>query len=197
MNYKNFIRDFNPIDEAKDAGKKVAEAAGKKVDEAKDAGKKVAEDVGKKAGDFAEDAEREILKKLFEAFDNFRPKKSTSYSSGLLVKPIIVATILNIFALILLIFVNHDNYVIFYLISNIFLITATILLLFTLVSILALFSLVFDILSSFPGIENNTIGPAILLLICSILFLIIALIVTIARCYGCIGIKSKTLNIRF
>lgn len=157
----------------------------------KSGGKKLVDDVG------IEHAEKEILKKLFEAFDNFSPKKSISYSSALLAKPIIVASVLNFMTLIILIFINQDNYVMIYFISNLLLLTTTLSLLITLATTITLYSSVLNGLNSFPGIENNNTGLTIPLLICSIICLIISISVITARCCGCLRDKSKVLKIRF
>ncbi|CAI2169352.1 17608_t:CDS:2 [Funneliformis geosporum] len=203
--HKYAIRDFNPVeigndvgDVAKDVGKG-AEDVGKKVgDAAKDVdveetvneiGEKAGE-IGEKAGDLVEQVAREALKKLLEAFDNFKPKESTNGISGWLAKPIIAAAVFNFVALLLLVFVDKNNATFYYSLAILLLFLSIILNLASLITTSMLFTLVFSIIGAFPGIGDNNNGPVNALSIGSLICLLVALIFTFIRCCSDVGKKA-------
>jgi hypothetical protein len=196
------VRDFNPgdvVDDAKDKVDDVAQDVGEKagevdVGEAADTVAEEAQELGEKAGEFAENLAKEALRKLLEAFDNFSPKESTDGISGWIAKPIIAAVVFNFVALLLLFFINQDNATILYFLSIVLLLVSIILNLASLITTSMLFSLVFNVIGAFPGIGDNDTGSANGLSICSLLFLIIALMCTIARSCSSMGHKAIKKN---
>ncbi|CAG8718995.1 10793_t:CDS:2 [Funneliformis caledonium] len=207
--HKYDVRDFNPVEigngvtdtvgdvaedvgnGAQDVGEKVGEIANDvNVDETvNEIGEKVGE-IGEKAGELAQQVAREALKKLLEAFDNFKPKETTNGISGLLAKPIIAAAVFNFVAMLLLVFVDKKNATFYYSLAILLLFLSIILNLASLITTSMLFTLVFSVIGAFPGIGDNNNGPANALSISSLICLLIALIFAFIRCCSDVGKKA-------
>ncbi|GES80711.1 hypothetical protein GLOIN_2v1838529 [Rhizophagus clarus] len=118
---------------------------------------------------------REALNTLLSAFDNFVPKAPTYDKSGWIARPIIIASIFNLMALILLLITNSNNKIYCYLTTLFILLVSFTFNLVSFIITFSLFSLVFNVIGTFPGIDGNHTGPAIILSGCSCLFLLVSL----------------------
>jgi len=156
----------------------VGDTANKAGEIAKDAGGKageVAKDAGDKAVEIAENVARAAVNALLSAFDSFLPKEPTNGKSGWIARPIITATIFNTLALILLLITNTENRKYCYPSALLLLLISSILNIISFFITFSLFSLVFNVIGSFPGIGDNKTGPAISLSGFSSVFLLIAI----------------------
>lgn len=170
--------DINPGEIAGKVGDATNNSGEKAGEIATDAGNKVGEiatDAGNKAAEIADNAARAIATALLSAFDNFIPKEPTNGKAGWITRPIITASIFDTLALLLLLITNTENRKYCYPLAFILLLISFILNIVSLFITFSLFSLVFNVIGSFPGIGDNETGPALTLSGFSSLFLLIAI----------------------
>ena len=107
------------------------------------------------------------------------PKESTNGKSIWIARPIIAASVFNTLALISLLILKDENKKYCYSTAIVLLLVSFILNVASFFTTFSLFSLIFNIIGSFPGIGDNRTGAVIYLSGWSSAFLFIALVLVL------------------
>lgn len=167
--------------------KDAADVAGQQVGQ-------VAKNAGKTIEQITNEGQKVIVNALLSAFDNFVPKKPSKSYSGWITSPIIVATISNIIAFILLLIVNIKNIMCCYPLIIILLLVSFVFNIISFFFTFSLFPLVFNVIEAFPGIAKIQSGASIILSGFSLLFLFISLSIVIVDAVRNLKILSINKN---
>ena len=151
----------------------------KKVGSVVNGADKITKDVTKNLYDIAKNVGKTTVKAFLSSFDKFTPKKTTIGKSRWVSLPIIIVTIITAFTLTILLSTNTENLFYYNLPSLTLLIISFTINAISFISTFSLFTLVFNVIGTFPGIGSNKTGSAMYLSCLSLLFLLTAIILII------------------